>query len=310
MYAYLNLLRQCRREGVRQKNRTGVDTFMIPGGMMSFDCGWRFPILTTKKVNFDAVKAELIGFIRGYTSAADFRRLGTRIWDANANDPAANGGKWHNSVYRKGTDDLGRIYGRQWRDWVSGYPMRQGPGIDQLEKAVRTILEDPTSRRIIVTAWNPAELDMMALPPCHLLFQLLVEQEKHRLHMTMYQRSCDMFLGVPFNISSYALLLWLISYATGYTPGQLTMFLADVHIYENHISQVDEQLERWPRPRPTLRIPDEALARMGLSDWISSLAPEQSSPLTAMEFLEKVLPEDINLEGYEPAAAIKAKMAV
>lgn len=294
MYQYLNLLRQCRTEGVRQKNRTGIDTFMIPGGMMQFDhLEWNFPILTTKKVNFDAIKAELCGFLRGYSSAAQFRKLGTKIWDANANDPKGNGGKWFNSPHRRGEDDLGRIYGVQWRKW-SVVPGLDNTSLDQLWQLLQTIYKDPTSRRMIVSAWRPDELDMMALPPCHLLFQVLIEQETKRMNMCMYQRSCDMFLGVPFNISSYALLLCLLARVTGYAPGTLTMFLADVHIYENHLTQVDEQLTRGPGLRPTLKI---------------DTGSPPTTPDLQLAWLENIEPFQITLEGYLPQAAIKADMA-
>lgn len=297
MIPYLRLLDECWRSGVRQKNRTGVDTIMIPGGMMQFNMDEGFPILTTKKVNFDAVKAELIGFIRGYTSAADFRKLGCKIWDANANENKP----WLMNPYRKGEDDLGRIYGAQWRAWrhavktdpPSHYQAsHQVAEMDQLANALELVRGDPTSRRIIVGAWNPGETHQMALPPCHLLWQLLVEQEKKKLHMTMYMRSCDMFLGVPFNISSYALLLSLIAKVMGYAPGKLTMFLADVHIYENHLDQVKEQRARTPRSRPTLHVDHD--------NWGE----------TPLQWLETIDPGDISLIDYDPHPPIKAAMAV
>lgn len=297
MWPYLNLLKQCRTEGVRQKNRTGMDSFMIPGGMMQFHLGAGFPILTTKKVNFRSIVGELIAFIQGADSAATFRRLGSRIWDANANENKT----WLANPVRRGTDDLGRIYGVQWRDWQT--PVDDRPGdryevhtIDQLYNVLEKLQKDPTDRRMIVSAWNPGEINQMALPPCHLLFQLLVGQEKKELHMTMYMRSCDMFLGVPFNISSYALFLSLLARVSGYTPGMLTMFLADVHIYENHLPQVDEQLSRMPQSKPKLIITtgepptqvDQQLA------WLENLDPIHN----------------IQLIGYEPAPAIKGDMAV
>lgn len=292
MKQYLELLARCHAIGVRQKNRTGIDTFMIPGGMMQFDLAHGFPILTTKRVNIDAVVAELFGFIRGYMSAADFRSLGCRIWDANANVNK----DWLENRHRKGEDDLGRIYGVQWRDWAVPTIGTEQRGvwvahIDQLAKAVKTIVEDPTSRRIIVTAWNPGELDQMALPPCHLLYQFIVEQGRYALHLCMYMRSCDLFLGVPFNISSYALLLAIVARATGYEPGCLTMFLADCHIYENHVEQVKEQLSREPRLLPKLRW--NRLDRDPSVEWMESLAPG-----------------DIVLSEYDPHPAIKATMAV
>lgn len=295
MYPYINLLRTTLAEGVRQKNRTGVDTFMIPGGMMQFTFNDGFPILTTKKVNFDAIKAELVGFIRGVSSAADFRRLGTKIWDANANDNKT----WLSSPHRKGPDDLGPIYGVQWRNWPTPSDHKD-MFIDQFHEAVKKIIETPQDRRIIVTAWNPGEIHKMALPPCHLLYQFLVGQVEKQLHMTMYMRSCDMFLGVPFNISSYALLLELVAMATGYTPGKLTMFLADCHVYINHVDQVKEQLNRWPFKLPKLVVSGTA----------KSILQGEITVGRAMYFLENIQPVEISLEGYDPHPAIKADMAV
>lgn len=292
MKQYLDLLNLCNNSGVRQQNRTGIDTFMVPGGMMQFDLVQGFPILTTKKVNFEAVAAELIGFIRGYTSAADFRALGCKIWDANANENK----QWLENPHRKGIDDLGRIYGAQWRDWQAYRGDRfVGFKVDQFARALETILKDPTSRRICVSAWQPGELSQMALPPCHLFYQFLVGQQEHKLHMTMYMRSCDMFLGVPFNISSYALLLSIVAAATNYYPGTLTMFLADVHIYENHLAQVKEQLLRSPKTRPVLKIMRDLPLQWG------------DAPLKWIESLE---PRDLVLEDYDPYPAIKATMAV
>lgn len=290
MRAYLDLLAQVMNNGTRQKNRTGIDTLMIPGGMMQFDLQLGFPILTTKRVAFNQVKGELLAFIRGYTNAADFRKLGCTIWDANANQNKA----WLANPQRLGTDDLGRIYGAQWREWLARGEGLDTEHIDQLKRALTMIEKDPTSRRIIVSAWNPGELDEMALPPCHLLYQFLVQQEGTKLHMTMYMRSCDMFLGVPFNISSYALLLSLVAYVMGYDPGTLTMFLADVHVYENHFSQVALQLNRTPRHRPTLLV--DAKSKRASGDPI--------------QWLESIEPIDIDLEGYDPEPAIHGEMAV
>ena len=295
MNPYLGLLGHCLQNGVRQKNRTGIDTFFLPGEAIQFDLRVGFPILTTKEVNFKAVVAELIGFIRGANSAKDFRDLGTKIWDVNANDPRANGGKWINSPYRFGPDHLGRIYGQQWRRWLGVDSQTLRPRVvDQLGEALRLINEDPTSRRIVVSAWQPAELDQMALPPCHLLFQFLVEQQARRLHLCMYQRSCDLFLGVPFNISSYALLLSMVALVTGYEAGNLSMMLADCHIYENHVDQVKEQLTRKPKPRPKLMFSD-------------AISMDNSWP--AIQVLESIEPKDIWLEGYDPHPPIKAEMA-
>lgn len=283
---YLDLLRQVLENGRWSNNRTGIPTLQISGAMLQFDLRKGFPAVTTKKLAFNAVKGELIGFIRGYDNAAAFRKLGCNVWDQNANENKT----WLESPYRKCTDDLGRIYGRQWRAWDSHgrHP------IDQLKRAVETIQADPTSRRIIVNAWNPGELDQMALPPCHMLFQLLPNPETNTLSMCMYQRSCDMFLGVPFNIASYALLLEMISAVTGYDAGELTMFMADVHIYQNHIDQVKLQLTRDPQPLPELSILPQFF--------------ERSS--TPMGRLEKAEPSDFNLLGYNHNEPIKAEMAV
>jgi thymidylate synthase len=296
MNQYLDLLQQCVNKGVRQKNRTGVDTFMMPGGMMQFDLQQGFPILTTKKVNFNAVKAELCGFLRGVESAKDFRQLGTKIWDANANGNDA----WLKNPHRRGLDDLGRIYGAQWRRWqglgadTEHWSIYKPKEVDQLARVLETIEKDPQSRRIIMSAWQPAELDQMALPPCHLLCQFLVEQLEGKLHATMYMRSCDMFLGVPFNITSYALLLGLIASVTGYRTGTLTMFLADVHIYENHLAQVKEQLSRIPKALPTLVY----------------TGPTRLGAMPAVQWLELLEPSQLELTGYDPHPPIKADMAV
>lgn len=296
MNQYLDTLREVLAHGTRQENRTGIPTYMIPGVKLEFNLGKGFPILTTKKINFKAVSAELCAFLRGYDNAALFRTMGTKIWDANANENKT----WLNNPNRKGDDDLGRVYGVQWRHWRA--PFRRGGGdwavkeVDQLATVIRTLKDDPTSRRIIMTAWNPGELDQMALPPCHLMIQFLVQQQGNKLHACMYQRSCDAFLGVPFNISSYALLLQLIARITGYEPGTLTMFMADYHIYENHIPQVKEQLEREPRALPRLNI-------------FGGFALDNGS-MSPLEWLESLYPDDLKLDGYDPHPAIKAEMAV
>jgi thymidylate synthase len=254
--------------------------------MLQFDLQQGFPAITTKKLAFNAVKGELIGFIRGYDNAAAFRKLGCNVWDQNANENTA----WLSNPNRRCTDDLGRIYGRQWRSWENGV---QSP-IDQLKQAVNAVQNDPTSRRIIVNAWNPGELNVMALPPCHMMFQLQPDQESNTLSMCMYQRSCDMFLGVPFNIASYALLLEIIAAATGYKAGELTMFMADVHIYKNHIQQVEAQLSRTHFKLPQLNISQQFFDRS----------------VTAITRIDKCEPSDFTLVGYKSHEAIKAEMAV
>lgn len=286
MKQYLDLLKQVITDGEWQSNRTGIPTKRIDGAMLQFDLKDGFPAVTTKKLAFNQVKGELIGFIRGYDNAAAFRNLGCNIWDQNANENEA----WLNNPSRKGVDDLGRIYGQQWRGWYHDTCGR----IDQLSNAIEEILINPTSRRIIVSAWNPADMTEMALPPCHIMFQLMVNVDKGELSMCMYQRSCDMFLGVPFNIASYAMLLTLIAAVTGLRVGKLTMFLADVHIYRNHMEQVVEQLNRVPRTLPQLAIADVFFER-------------SSDPIRQLELL---IPDDLHLMGYNPMDSIKAEMAV
>lgn len=287
MKQYLQLLERILTEGERKQNRTGIDTLMVDAALLQFDLTQGFPAVTTKKLAFNAVKGELIGFIHGYTSAQAFRNLGCKIWDQNANENTA----WLANPNRMGTDDLGRIYGAQWRGWYHDTCGR----IDQLKTAVQTVQNDPDSRRIIVSAWNPADLNHMALPPCHLLFQLLVNKEQRTISMTMYQRSCDMFLGVPFNIASYALLLELICAATGYTAKRLSLFLADVHIYCNHLDQVREQLAREVLEAPKLGLDFASPAFTGK---------------TGIDWLEAVEPHHVWLENYAYHAPIKAEMAV
>lgn len=290
MKQYLDLMRDVLENGTWQENRTGVRCVTLPGAMLKFDMADGFPAVTTKKLAFKSVVGELIGFLRGSTSLAEFKALGCNVWDANAAAPA-----WQDNGRCLGPDDLGRIYGAQWREWPNG----AGGEIDQIKNALHEVRFNPTSRRIIVNAWNPAELDQMALPPCHLLFQLIPHVSTGKLHMVMYQRSCDLFLGVPFNIASYAALLHLFAYWTGYKPGTLTPMLADVHIYENHLDQVREQLSREPLPLPKLII-----------DGLSDTEPEELKKASLEQLLAALEPDDFMLFDYDHHPAIKAPMAV
>jgi thymidylate synthase len=290
MKQYLNLLEKTLEEGKWQQNRTGVPTKRLAGGMLEFDLKDSFPAVTTKKLAFNAVKGELIGFIRGYDTAEQFRSLGCKVWDQNANENQM----WLDNPYRMGHDHLGRIYGVQWRSWTPPGEFGVDNEIDQLANAVRDIIHNPTSRRILVTAWNPGELDQMALPPCHMTYQLLVDVESNELSLCMYQRSCDMFLGIPFNIASYALLLELIAAATGKRAGKLIMFLADVHIYQNHVEQVLEQLKRRTMPLCQLAIKEDFFYR-------------SEDPMKRLELCE---PSDISLDNYVSHLPIKGEMAV
>jgi thymidylate synthase len=298
MKQYLNLLQDILDNGQREPNRTGIDTLTLPGAMLKFDLRDGFPAVTTKKLAFKAVVGELIGFLRGSRSLAEFKALGCDVWDANVKADA-----WQDNPACLNRTDMGRIYGTLWRDWHGIRHVAQdedigGPGIcieriDQIKVVLDQLRNNPESRRIIVNAWNAVDIKDACLPPCHVLFQLLPRSDG-TLHMTMYQRSCDMFLGVPFNIASYALLLELFAAWSGRTAATLTMFLADAHIYVNHIDQVKEQLGRPVYPLPTLEISHIVDVARGRLDQI----------------LDHLHPDDFQLIGYQHHAAIKAPMAV
>jgi thymidylate synthase len=301
MEQYHNLARLVLAEGQWEENRTGIRTLAIQGESLKFDLREGFPAITTKKLAFKSVVGELIGFLRGVTSAADFRALGCNVWDQNANENAM----WLANPYRKGTDDLGPIYGSQWRNWIGCQTIEGTHGeylspytIDQIDDALQILRHDPfgpKGRQNIVTAWNPAVLDEIALPACHVLFQLIARRDG-TLHMVMYQRSVDLFLGLPFNIASYALLLHLFAAWSGRTAATLTMHLGDVHIYENHMEQVYEQLTREPYPLPKLDI-SYALPNNAVD-----------APLDCL--LENLTVDGVVLEDYQHHPAIKAPMAV
>lgn len=312
MKQYHDLLTLTKLTGERTPNRTGIDTFMIPGAHLSFDLRDGFPAITTKRLAFGQVKGELLGFLKAATSAKQFRDYGCNVWNANANDPGLPGhlNVWLSNPHRKGTDDLGKIYGVQWRNFdgydarVNGYTV-QVQGTDQIETALHTVLNNPESRRILVNAWNPNQLDQMALPPCHILFQLLPNPSTRIMHMCMYQRSCDLFLGIPFNIASYALLLELFCRWTGYRAGKLNMFLADVHIYENHLEQVQTQLQRTSFSPPRLHLGSSILAVKDLA-----ANPFNAGKKLVDQLLQTMALDDITLENYKYHPAIAAPMAV
>lgn len=276
-YQYLDILREVLENGMNRPDRTGTGTRALFGRMMHFDMADGFPALTTKKLAFKAVKAELLAFIRGVDSAAGFRELGTTIWDQNANENE----QWLNNPNRRGEDDLGRIYGVQWRSWRDPH----GNEVDQLRGVIKGLTEDPFSRRHIVTAWNPGEIGEMALPPCHVLFQFFVRND-YKLDLLMVQRSCDMFLGVPFNIASYSTLLHMVAHVTGYYPGEFIHILNDVHIYNNHTEQVNTQLRREPLPFGRL--------------WLNPNVVD----------IDEFTMDDIKLVDYVSHPGIKAPMAV
>lgn len=232
MKQYLDLLQHVLNHGVLKEDRTGTGTHSVFGYQMRFDLQDGFPLLTTKKLHLKSIIHELLWFLKGDTNVKYLQENGVRIWNEWANE---NG-------------DLGHIYGYQWRSW----PDYNGGHIDQIKEAIDTIQNNPDSRRIIVSAWNVADLPQMNLPPCHAFFQFYVANGK--LSLQLYQRSADIFLGVPFNIASYALLLMMVAQVTGLEAGDFVHTLGDAHIYNNHIEQVREQLSREPRDLPKMKL--------------------------------------------------------
>jgi thymidylate synthase len=264
MKQYLDLLKHIRDNGAVKQDRTGIGTKSIFGYQMRFDLQQGFPLLTTKKVHLKSIIYELLWFISGDTNIKYLKEHGVSIWDEWAD---TNG-------------DLGPVYGHQWRSW----PTPDGKSIDQLANVIDTIKNNPDSRRILVSAWNPGEVDKMALPPCHCLFQFYVAEGK--LSCQLYQRSADTFLGVPFNIASYSLLTMMIAQVCGLQPGEFIHTTGDTHLYLNHIEQVNLQLSREPRALPKMIINPEV------------------NDLFSFKY------EDFRLEGYEPWPTIKAPVAV
>ena len=264
MKTYLDLLRHVREHGTRKGDRTGTGTLSVFGYQMRFDLSERFPLLTTKKIHLKSVIHELLWFLQGSTNVAYLRANGVTIWD-----------EWADA---KG--ELGPVYGAQWRSW----PAPDGGRIDQLADIVSQIRKNPDSRRLVVSAWNPADLPRMALAPCHALFQFYVADG--RLSCQLYQRSADIFLGVPFNIASYALLTLMMAQVTKLQPGEFVHTLGDAHLYLNHLEQADEQLKRAPRALPVMKL----------------------NPAVNDLFGFKY--EDFELLGYDPGPAIRAPIAV
>lgn len=245
MQKYLELLSDILYNGEKREDRTGIGTYSLFGKSLTFDLSKGFPAVTTKYLNFKSVAAELAGFLAGVESALLMRHYGTKIWDANA-----NASKWQASPYCRGPDDMGPVYGSQWRNFNKS-------GVDQLAIVVNNIIENPTDRRLLVSSWNPAAQHLMCLPPCHVLYQFYVRDEAW-LDCQWYIRSVDTFLGMPFDIASYALLVHIIAQQTELVPGIMTMISGDTHIYLNHVEQVVEQLRRQPYALPQLIISDEA----------------------------------------------------
>ncbi len=273
MKQYHDLLRHILDHGTRKTDRTGTGTVSVFGYQMRFDLAEGFPLLTTKKVHTRSIIHELLWFLQGDTNIKYLKENGVSIWDEWAD---ANG-------------DLGPVYGKQWRSWAAP----DGRVIDQISDLLAMIRKNPDSRRLLVSAWNPADLPNQVLPPCHALFQFYIAppdplkgEEKGRLSCQLYQRSADVFLGVPFNIASYALLTMMVAQVTGYEPGDFVWTGGDTHLYLNHLEQVETQLSRPVRPLPTMRLNPEV------------------TDLFAFRY------EDFSLENYDPWPAIKAPVAV
>lgn len=264
MKQYLDLLDRILTEGHKKTDRTGTGTLSVFGNQMRFNLEDGFPLLTTKKLHLKSIIYELLWFLRGDTNVRWLQEHGVRIWNEWADE---NG-------------ELGPVYGHQWRSW----PDYNGGTIDQIQNVIDLIKNHPDSRRMMVSAWNPAEVEQMALPPCHCLFQFYVADD--RLSLQLYQRSADTFLGVPFNIASYALLLKMMAQVTGLKPGEFVHTTGDTHLYLNHLEQARLQLTRTPRPLPTMKInPD-------------------------VKNLFDFKYEDFELEGYNPYDHIKAEVSV
>ena len=264
MKQYLNMLNRILTEGVRKEDRTGTGTISIFGHQERYDLKDGFPLLTTKKLHLKSIIYELLWFLKGDTNVHYLQEHGVRIWNEWADEQG----------------ELGPVYGHQWRSW----PDYKGGTIDQIQQVVDTLKHNPDSRRMMVSAWNVAEVNQMALPPCHTMFQFYVANV--RLSLQLYQRSADTFLGVPFNIASYALLLQMMAQVTGFEPGEFIHTTGDTHLYVNHLEQARLQLTRTPRPLPTMRLnPD-----------VKSIFDFQY--------------DDFALEGYDPWDHIKAEVSV
>lgn len=279
MQTYLELLREIRDHGVFRPDRTGTGTRSVFGRQLRFDLsdeGPGFPLLTTKTVHWRSVVHELLWFLRGETNVRSLQAAGVKIWNQWADKDG----------------ELGPVYGKQWRSWGTGGSAADRGTIDQISATVRGLREDPFSRRLVVSAWNVGELDAMALAPCHALFQFYAAPDPAepsappRLSCQLYQRSADVFLGVPFNIASYALLTLMMARVTGLRPGEFIHTLGDAHLYVNHFAQADEQLKREPRPLPRVRLRGE---------------PDDPAGFAC---------EDIELVDYDPAPGIPAPVAV
>ncbi len=307
MKQYLELLKEILEKGVDKENRTGIKTRVLFGKVLRFNLEEGFPAVTTKKLAFKSVLAELLWFLKGESDIKKLHWLNCPIWDLNVKSK-----EWQAKT--KDKDSAGRIYGVQWRSWQG-----KEKTIDQLKEAIEKIKNNPEDRRILVLAWKPDELDQMCLPPCHLLFQFFVNPQTKELSLAMFQRSCDMFLGVPFNIASYSLLLHIVSALTKLKPKEFVHFLGDCHIYHNHFPQVKEQLKRKPYPLPKLKLNPLFFEMNSIEDLdkfieeifnqakkIKEKYPEKIAKKKVYQLLDKVA----TLENYKHHPPLKAEMAV
>lgn len=314
MQQFHDLLSNILETGKRRPNRTGTDTLFVHGQALRFDMADGYPAITTKQLFFKAAKGELFGFFRGYTSAAQFREIGCKVWDGNANETKS----WLNNPFRTGQDDLGRIYSAQWTDWrdwrsvtsqeeadelsKKGYdllafdPVKRTwvfrRGMNQLEIALKQIMTDPTNRRILITGWRPDEFDQMSLPPCHVDYQFIVDVEEKTLNMCFFQRSFDTALA--FNISLGALFLHIMAKLSGYKAGVMTQFIGDAHVYVNHIEGVREMLSREHFEQPDIDL---------------SGIPTLNSVDEIPGIFEKLDPDTVKLVNYKHHPAIRLAMA-
>ena len=283
-YQYLDAIRNILQFGTKKEDRTGTGTLSLFGMQMRFSLRESFPLLTTKRVFWKGIVEELLWFIKGETNAKTLAEKGVHIWDANGSREFLD----QRGLSHREEGDLGPVYGFQWRHFGAKYESMhdnyEGKGVDQLAECIKQLKEDPNSRRIVMSAWNPSDLSTMALPPCHMFAQFYVSNGQ--LSCQMYQRSADMGLGVPFNIASYALLTLLVAHVCGLKPGEFVHTLGDSHVYLNHVDALKTQLERDPKPFPTLRF---------------------NSSKTKLEEFEF---SDFELFGYDPHPIIKMKMAV
>jgi len=283
-YQYLEAIRECIEKGVHSGDRTGVGTRSMFGKMMRFDLRKSFPLLTTKRVFWKGVVEELLWFVRGDTNANHLSEKGVKIWDGNGSREFLD----KRGLSHREQGDLGPVYGFQWRHFGAEYKDMHtdytGKGVDQLAECIKTIKENPTDRRILLSAWNPADLHLMALPPCHMFCQFYVANGE--LSCLMYQRSCDMGLGVPFNIASYSLLTLMMAQVCGLKPGEFIHTLGNAHVYQNHVEPLQTQLERTPRPFPVLKVNPE------------------------VKDIDGFKASDFELIGYSPLGKIAMEMAV